>query len=410
LSEIVTFEAPAIDMVDAQSSAPERAVPDYIDPELDDSALTDLVSQNANELVVLHGVEMTLSEAMYQEKKTVSDIKSSLEVQSRASVRVPPAIAESSINSADKTDASASSIEPVASVAEVSHTADESHVPSSVAETSFEGAGRESIADDKIVTNYEIIQKAETSIAELIADDNAEVYYGEMETTELEPEPEIPAFEISPDSLTEFSEEEIWVDHSEPGDLLIPVSDRELSDSIERNEMLIFSNFESPVLENITTAEPERDKLSLSINEVEETLVLLSERLEDAEPEIEEVLNEILDKVIEMPARLENRDENDITEAEAVEELEELFIQLMDYLGIDYTPELIESLVSVALRQQLIELENPKDYIDSAPSEYGTHEAIIKLLYGVSVIKKAQTHAGVIGKSALHLYRFQLLV
>jgi hypothetical protein len=151
-------------------------------------------------------------------------------------------------------------------------------------------------------------------------------------------------------------------------------------------------------------------QISLTIEEIEDSLIQLTEHIKASEPEIVEKANEILDKIIEVPAKFKaHNSQNIITESEAQEELEELFTELLDKMGIDYTPELVESLAHLTLNWHLAdEIEKLKDEeeTDKTPQERGTHEIIKKLLKGLSMIKKAITHACAIGKSALQLYNF----
>src|SRR5207247_9449197 len=100
---------------------------------------------------------------------------------------------------------------------------------------------------------------------------------------------------------------------------------------------------------------------------------------------------------------------NIINEVEGQEELEELFTELLDKVGIDYAPELVESLARLTFKWHLadeIEKLKNEEEIDKAPVGSGTHEIIKKLLAGLSIIKKVISQAGAIGKSALQLYIF----
>jgi hypothetical protein len=142
--------------------------------------------------------------------------------------------------------------------------------------------------------------------------------------------------------------------------------------------------------------------------EIESTIVQLNERAKDAKPETSEVVNQILDKVIEVPAMQEiNNDENIVAEAEVQEELKELFTKLLDDMGVDRTSKEVESFVYIFLKRQAAsDIEKLKSEIetDDTPIASGTHEAIKSLLIGLSAIKKAIANAGQIGRSALKLY------
>ncbi len=78
-------------------------------------------------------------------------------------------------------------------------------------------------------------------------------------------------------------------------------------------------------------------------------------------------------------------------------------------MGIDYAPELIESLACLTLKWHLVdEIGKLKDEEETGKTSagIGTHKIIKKLLVGLSVIKKAMAHARAIGESALRLYTF----
>jgi hypothetical protein len=153
--------------------------------------------------------------------------------------------------------------------------------------------------------------------------------------------------------------------------------------------------------------EPVQD--SLIIDEIEAPLIQLAESIRASQPEAREEVDEILDKIIELPARLETQaSQSNITETEIQEELEELFTELFNTTGIDCTPELTESLSLLTLKLHITEeIKKLKDEeVDGTPQDSDTHEIIKKLLTGLSTFKKAIAQAGAIGKSALQLYSF----
>jgi hypothetical protein len=147
--------------------------------------------------------------------------------------------------------------------------------------------------------------------------------------------------------------------------------------------------------------------ISLPIEEIENTLEQLAERIEEDEPERVEIVNKALGEIVEVTVRFESQSgENIITGAEIQEKLEELFTELLDTMGIEYTPELIESLVYLTLKRHLIdEVKKPKneEQEEVAPQVTGTNEAIKQFLLGLSIAAKSMTHAYAIGKSALRL-------
>lgn len=213
-------------------------------------------------------------------------------------------------------------------------------------------------------------------------------------------------YEMGTNSHTDFVEEEILLDPLEEVDLEPGELDMF---SIPTWEGATDNSDESNLSGQMEITSPEQlVQISLTIEKIEDSLIQLTERIEASEPETTERVNEILDKIIDVPAKLEaHNGENIITETEAQEELDELFTELLDKMGIDYTPELIESLASLTLKWHLAdEIEKLKsaEETDKAPPGSGTHKIIKKLLAGLSAIKKAIAHAYAIGKSALQLY------
>jgi hypothetical protein len=152
---------------------------------------------------------------------------------------------------------------------------------------------------------------------------------------------------------------------------------------------------------------------NLAIEETEFVLTELGDQLKTLAPETSEAVAEILDKIIEAPIRLEASDGAVITEAAVQEELEELFTELLNRMGIDYSPELIESLARLTISRQLADsIGNLKDEeeLDKLPRDTGTHEIIKKLLAALGAIRKAVAQASTIGKSALQLCAFGFAV
>lgn len=73
MSETLSFET-AIAEAPSQINEAVSNSPEYIDPDVDDSELFDLVSRNASEIIEMSGVKMTLSEAMWQIPITADNI------------------------------------------------------------------------------------------------------------------------------------------------------------------------------------------------------------------------------------------------------------------------------------------------------------------------------------------------
>jgi len=252
------------------------------------------------------------------------------------------------------------------------------------------------------------------------SDDTTELSDEKIEVAEYEPTLATLDYQTGTKSFTNFVEEEVLLDHLEEVDLeldelymssmpTLEVAEYDL-EAGEETSISQLSN-ESDLSGQLEVTSPEQlAQISLTIEEIEDSLIQLTGRIKASEQEATEKVNEILDKIIEVPAKLEaSSGENIITEAEAQEELEVLFTELLDKMAIDYTPELIESLSYLTLKWHLADemqkLKNEEE-TDKAPQDSGTHEIIKKLLVGLSIIKKAFAHASAIGKSAIQLYIF----
>ncbi len=146
--------------------------------------------------------------------------------------------------------------------------------------------------------------------------------------------------------------------------------------------------------------------LSVPVEEVEETINQLSEKLEVLEPKESAAINQILDKIVELPKQLETPAEGEpFDEKEVRQELENLFAELFDRLGIEYSSELLSAFATLTLNNQLEEVLRVKEgdeLVYKIPTDKGTHEFITKLLIGFAKLKKVLLHAYLIGKSAVH--------
>jgi hypothetical protein len=233
-------------------------------------------------------------------------------------------------------------------------------------------------------------------------------------------------YQMGANSLTDFVEEEVLLlDHFEeagqdPDEIYmfsdipaLELVEGSLEAEAEASVFQVGSESNAAAEQEISSSE-QPAQINLTVEEIEDSLLQLTESIEASGPETPEKLNEILDKIIEVPAKLEEfNGENIITEAEAQEELEELFTELLDRMAIDYAPELIESLAYLTLKWHLVDeiekLRNEEE-ADEAPQDSGIHKIIQKLLAGLSKIKKAMAQACAIGKSALQLYTFNFAI
>jgi hypothetical protein len=191
------------------------------------------------------------------------------------------------------------------------------------------------------------------------------------------------------ETIGEFEEELVYFD---------------VTDRVEVDQPEFIQELEQVQIET-ESAYSEKTINEINIEAVEYSLVSITESIGEAETAKTQELNEILDRITEIPALLEQRDENNLTEQEAQEELEELFCSIFIKLGIEYSPTLIEDLVYLTLRCQLTEeiTKLKLSETEDLPQAVGTHEIIKKILVGLSKIKKALSHAYALGSSALRL-------
>jgi hypothetical protein len=223
-------------------------------------------------------------------------------------------------------------------------------------------------------------------------------------------------YQLDADNPGSFFEDEVPFEHFNETDfvpneqLLVPdeFSVEDIAGGVEQgaaSELLISMTLEEP---NITgQIEPPSAELpawiSLKTEKIEKVIIQLVEYIDDGDQEEAEVVNEILDKIIELPTRAETQNGEDIiTEIEVEEELSELLSELLDKMDIDYTPELIESLIRLTIRRRITKVIKTLN-VDEAPHDTRRHEVISQLLLGISTIKKTMEHASAIGRSALLL-------
>jgi hypothetical protein len=223
-------------------------------------------------------------------------------------------------------------------------------------------------------------------------------------------------YQLDADNPGSFFEDEVPFEHFNETDfvpneqLLVPdeFSVEDIAGGVEQgaaSELLISMTLEEP---NITgQIEPPSAELpawiSLKTEKIEKVIIQLVEYIDDGDQEEIEAVNVILDKIIELPTRAETQNGEDIiTEIEVEEELSELLSELLDKMDIDYTPELIESLIRLTIRRRITKVIKTLN-VDEAPHDTRRHEVISQLLLGISTIKKTMEHASAIGRSALLL-------
>lgn len=217
-------------------------------------------------------------------------------------------------------------------------------------------------------------------------------------------------YKFTDDSLKALDEVEVSIEHHEKNMFQaeaqfndIGLENEETVNSLQENGSGSTGEAEIVALEQLT-------QINVPVREIEASLICVAEQIESSEPETVEIVHQILDKIVSLQAMLENQTTKEtITEVEIQEKMEEQFTELFNRLGIDFTPELIDSLVLLTIKWHLgeeIKSRKQEEETDETPQGYGTHEIIKKLLSGLGKIKKTMANAYVIGKSILRLYCF----
>lgn len=169
--------------------------------------------------------------------------------------------------------------------------------------------------------------------------------------------------------------------------------------------------YEQPTAEPLEIIEPENMAVK-DLDNVGSVLVRLDQIIGADVPEELKPLDEILNQIVKIPAKLDNAEgQANVTEAEIEEEIEELFTGLLDEANVEYTPELIEDLTVITLKWILIAKAGKIDgrsEPDAVSADVGTNEVIKQLLISLNNVKKYTNRAGAIGKSAIWLYSLSL--
>lgn len=163
-------------------------------------------------------------------------------------------------------------------------------------------------------------------------------------------------------------------------------------------------------------------ELALLIEGVEQVIIQVTERieeLEDGQAEAMEAASEILDEIMDIieEAREDTRNDSGllmVEQAEAEEQqietegkLKELFGQLFDALGIEYTPELVADCTRVVLngglQEEILQKEWKEEEEVFIHQGQGTHEVLIQLRATISSVMNSLLYTYEIGKAALAL-------
>ncbi|HET7827743.1 MAG TPA: hypothetical protein VFK97_02665 [Candidatus Saccharimonadales bacterium] len=140
---------------------------------------------------------------------------------------------------------------------------------------------------------------------------------------------------------------------------------------------------------------------------IENALAQLAETIDLAEPATIEKFDQAIDKLVAIIEESEwNRAEYSNDQAEIPEELAEVLAELFDELEMEFTPEIIETLVNKIIGMALAgELKKPP--IKNRPtltSQYSwTHEAIIKPLAGLTDTGDDPSSVNALGEMVLWL-------
>jgi hypothetical protein len=256
-----------------------------------------------------------------------------------------------------------------------------------------------------------------------IAEENQEAQNAEVEEIDMQP------VDIEPDEvLLEDVEESETLGSQVLEEPILSFIEQQM-DEQEAEDTSDGVNFVSEVktsqpklVEFVATRPDVAGELPAPIEEVEEAIQKLAEHIEEFEVEEFEVVQEILDEFVhkteEVRQVTKNMPEDDpesfeqtTAEIEEInEELKELFIELFGYAEIEYTEELVESFIKLAIKfdisEPIVEAEQEDEI--TATQGQGTHEVIKRLVAAVTSLKKKIKHAYAVGKSALNLYSQQI--
>ncbi len=197
---------------------------------------------------------------------------------------------------------------------------------------------------------------------------------------------------------------------TEPVDQQENVTDHELLG--EDEVILLLADFEQSKAEIIVDDPAESltgvsvPELSAPFKEIKTAIMQIAEVLELAETNETQKVHQIIEEIITLQNNLE--DSPGEAEKDVEQKLEELFIRLFKETDTEYTPELVESFVTLTQEHYFKELLSitieAEDEMPTLPDEIGTREFLQKLQHGLSAMMQAVTNFYEIGKSILRLY------
>lgn len=205
----------------------------------------------------------------------------------------------------------------------------------------------------------------------------------------IDTEDEVVISEYAPELEIEQSRAEIWEEAE------IPEPDENLEPEAETGAAVIDIDLEQP-------SQP------ATIASAENTLQQLCQIIESGEPEIIAQTAEIIERIMEIPARLEI--DGAIIEPEAEAEIQELLAEFLVELGIDCPTTAVEylsrSLLNMYLDGEIIRKSDEQITDDQTIPQNGTREIIFikKLLAGLSDSQSDSGYAGALGGFALRLF------
>lgn len=169
----------------------------------------------------------------------------------------------------------------------------------------------------------------------------------------------------------------------------------------EINETADFQPFLEPITINELEATPDHTEL---LSYIEEELAEYLEPLEGSEAEEAKT---IISEIIVTTREIHDLDEADDEEQEIIkQELEELFVELLEYLGINYEPEVIKEFVKSFVVHELQDEGTTRNYgftLDFL--EEGTHEqnpgylSVLRTL--VDIARQSVSPLALLGRLAL---------
>lgn len=162
----------------------------------------------------------------------------------------------------------------------------------------------------------------------------------------------------------------------------------------------------------IVLAPTESLELPAPVSEIEDALTAVFDAAESNDTVVADDIKRIVAKIIALPTELaatvEDRETANVADEVVAQALQELFIELFETAGIEYTEELVLAFVQLtrtyhfALFAERIFAEEDDNAI---PAELGTREFLQKIKQTLVRLKRSAIHVYELGRSAMQLYR-----